>query len=119
MFSALVICLIDLSFPYISKLSMERYLPQSLYKTFFIVMAICVGAYLIKGLLYYIVTYWGHTFGVRVEADMRRDIFVQMQKLSCSFYDENRTGALISRVTNDLVEISELSHPGPEDLFIS
>ena len=61
----------------------------------------------------------GHILGVRIEADMRRDIFSHMQDMSCNFFDQNRTGALMSRVTNDLFEISELAHHGPEDMFIS
>ena len=116
---AFVICLIDLAFPYISRLSMNTFLPQSLYKTFFTVMAIVVLAYVCKGALYFVVSYWGHIFGVRVEADLRRDLFAHMESLSCGFFDRNRTGVLMSRVTNDLFEITELAHHGPEDLFIS
>ena len=67
----------------------------------------------------YIVNYWGHLFGVRVEADMRRDIFSHIQTLPFSFYDKIRTGKLLSRATTDLFEISELAHHGPEDLLIS
>jgi ATP-binding cassette subfamily B protein len=65
------------------------------------------------------VTYWGHTVGAYIEADMRRDVFNHLQRLSFSFYDNNRTGLLMSRVTTDLFEITELAHHGPEDLFIS
>jgi ATP-binding cassette subfamily B protein len=119
MVCALFIALIDLAFPYVSKLSMETFLPQQLYKTFFIVMAILLGAYVLKALFYYVVTYWGHMLGVRIEADIRRDLFRHMQELSFRFYDKNRTGHLMSRVTGDLFEITELAHHGPEDLFIS
>ena len=72
-----------------------------------------------KGFLYFTVSYWGHLFGVRVEADLRRDLYAHLESLSFSFYDKNRTGVLMSRVTNDLFEITELAHHGPEDLFIS
>ncbi len=116
---ALCIALIDLAFPYISKLSMETFLPQGLYKVFFAVMAVLLAAYILKAVFNYIVTYWGHMLGVRIEADIRRDLFRHMQELSFRFYDKNRTGHLMSRVTGDLFEITELAHHGPEDLFIS
>ena len=116
---ALFICAIDLAFPYASRMSMNTLLPQSMYQAFFTVIAIFILAYVGKGLLYLVVSYWGHTFGVYVEADMRRDLFAHLESLSFGFYDKNRTGALMSRVTNDLFEVTELAHHGPEDLFIS
>jgi len=119
MFCAFLICMIDLAFPYLSRYAMNVLLPQSLYETFFMLIAIFVTAYIGKGLLYYVVSFWGHTFGVHVEADMRRDLFTHLEGLSFSFYDRNRTGVLMSRVTNDLFEVTELAHHGPEDLFIS
>ncbi len=119
MVCAFFICLIDLSFPYASRMAIHTLLPQSAYQSFFAVIGIFVLAYLGKGLLYFVVSYWGHTFGVHVEADMRRDLFTHLESLSFRFYDRNRTGALMSRMTNDLFEITELAHHGPEDLFIS
>jgi ATP-binding cassette subfamily B protein len=116
---AFLICLIDLSFPYLSRMAMNQLLPQSQYQTFFILVGIFIAAYIGKGLLYYVVSYWGHLFGVLVEADMRRDLFAHLESLSFSFYDRNRTGVLMSRVTNDLFDVTELAHHGPEDLFIS
>ena len=119
LFCALMISLIDLAFPYLSRYSLQTLLPENRYTTFFVVMAILVGAYLLHSGFNYIVTYWGHLLGVRIEADIRRDLFTHMQSLPFSFYDKNQTGYLISRVTNDLFEITELAHHGPEDLFIS
>lgn len=119
MVCALCICIVDLLFPMVSRWSMQTLLPQKLFTAFFAVMAALVGAYVLKGALYFIVTYWGHLLGVRMEADIRRDLFAHMQDLSFSFYDKNRTGQLMSRVTGDLFEITELAHHGPEDLFIS
>ena len=116
---ALAVSAIDLLFPYFSKKSMEMFLPNYMFKTFFTVMAIFVAAYLIKACLYYIITYWGHRMGTFIEADLRDELFGHIEKLSFSFFDKNRTGQLMSRVTNDLFEITELSHHGPEDLFIS
>ena len=119
MLCALGIALVDLAFPYASRLALNDLLPRGLFSAFFAVMAIVAGAYLLKGIMYYIVTYWGHMMGVRIEADIREDLFAHMQKLSFSFFDKNRTGQLMSRVTTDLFEISETAHHGPEDLFIS
>ena len=116
---ALVICLIDLAFPYVSRQALNDLLPQEAYRSFFLVVLFFALAYVGKGLLYFVVSYWGHVFGVRVEADLRRDLYAHMESLSFSFYDRNRTGVLMSRVTNDLFEITELAHHGPEDLFIS
>ena len=119
MFCALVICLIDLAFPYLSRSALNHLLPQQEYRVFFLLIGFFAVAYVGKGLLYFVVSYWGHVFGVRVEADLRRDLYSHMESLSFSFFDKNRTGVLMSRVTNDLFEITELAHHGPEDLFIS
>ena len=116
---ALVICVIDLTFPLVSRMSMQQLLPAQAYRAFFVVMALMAAAYVLKGGMYFIVTYWGHLLGVHIEADIRSDLFSHMQRLSFSFYDKNRTGQLMSRVTGDLFEISELAHHGPEDFFIS
>ncbi|MBE6939327.1 MAG: ABC transporter ATP-binding protein [Ruminococcaceae bacterium] len=116
---ALVLSVIDLAFPLVSRIAMERWLPQKQYEIFFSVMACVVAAFLLRSLLYYFLAYWGHTFGIRVEADIRRDLFAHMQKLGYDFYDKNRTGQLMSRLTTDLFELTELAHHGPEDLFIS
>lgn len=116
---AFLICLIDLSFPFLSRYAINELLPQSLYQSFFVLMSIILIVYIGKGLLYYVVSFWGHSFGVHVEADMRRDLFAHIESLSFSFFDRNRTGILMSRVTNDLFEVTELAHHGPEDLFIS
>ena len=116
---ALGIALVDLAFPYASRMALNELLPQNLFGAFFAVMAVLLLAYGLRAGMNYVVTYWGHMMGVRIEADIRRDLFYHMQDLSFSFYDKNRTGQLMSRATNDLFEITELSHHGPEDLFIS
>ena len=82
-------------------------------------MGIVVLAFVLRSFLCFVVGYWGHTFGIRVEADIRRDLFRHMQELGFDFYDRNRTGQLMSRLTADLFEMTELAHHGPEDLFIS
>ena len=116
---ALVIALIDLAFPYVSRLCMYDLIPENLYTAFFAVMGVMVAAYLLRSILQYVVCYWGHTFGVLVEADIRRDLFSHLQTLSFGFYDKNRTGHLMSRMTAELFDITELAHHGPEDVFIS
>ena len=116
---ALLISLIDLAFPYVSRLCMYQLIPESLYRAFFTVIVVMVAAYLLRAGLQYIVCYWGHTFGVLVEADIRKDLFSHLQTLSFGFYDKNRTGHLMSRMTAELFDITELAHHGPEDLFIS
>jgi len=80
---------------------------------------VVVVSYVLRSFLNYIVAYFGHTFGIRVEADIRRDLFRHLQEMSFDFYDRNRTGQLMSRLTSDLFELTELAHHGPEDLLIS
>ena len=115
---AVTVSLIDLVFPYVSRLSMTSLLPERLFTAFFTVMALMVAAYMLRSVLYYIITVVGHRMGVLVESDMRKDIFTHMQDLSCSFYDKNRTGVLMSRITSDLFEVTELAHHGPENVLI-
>ncbi len=110
---------VDLVFPFVSKKSMESYLPNGMFRTFFTVMLIIVLAYVVRALLQYVITYWGHMLGVQIEADMRKDLFAHLQKQSFRFFDKNRTGTLMSRLTSDLFDITELAHHGPEDLFMS
>jgi len=119
MFCAFMVAVIDLLFPYLSRYCLQTLLPGKMYTAFFVVSVILVLAYVLHSLFNYIVSYWGHLLGVRIETDIRRDLFSHMQNLSYRFYDKHQTGHLISRVTGDLFEITELAHHGPEDLFIS
>lgn len=119
MFCAIMIAIIDLAFPLVSRTAMYELLPQSKYRTFFVIMGIVAVTYVLRSICYYIMTYWGHTFGIRVETDIRADLFNQLQRLDFEFYDKNRTGTLMSRLTSDLFEITELAHHGPEDLVIA
>ena len=116
---AFLIAVIDLAFPLISRTAMYHWLPDKQFSIFFTVMALVVAAFVLRAGLYFVVGYWGHTFGILVEADIRRDLFAHMQDLGFDFYDKNRTGQLMSRLTTDLFELTELAHHGPEDLFIS
>ena len=116
---AFLVGAIDVAFPLVSRYVMYDLLPDRLYRTFFTVMAIVVAAFLLRAVMNFIITYWGHQFGIRVEADIRRDLYVHFQELDFDFFDQNRTGKLMNRLTGDLFEITELAHHGPEDLLIS
>ena len=119
MLCATFIALVDLYFPTFTRYTLNNILPTKDAKRFFIVIAFMVGLYLIRTGATYFVTYLGHTFGVYVEKDMRHDIFKHVLKQPFSYFDENRTGNLMARMTTDLFDITELAHHGPEDLFIS
>ena len=114
---SVAVALVDLIFPLVSRWSMQALLPQGLFRAFFSVMSIVFLAYLLRAWFMYLVTVIGHRMGTMVEADMRRDVFMHMQNLSYSFFDRNRTGVLLGRVTNDLFEIVELAHHGPENIL--
>ena len=116
---ALLIALIDLAFPLVTRASLYDLLPNGKFGVFFGLMATCLAFYVLRSFLYYIVCYYGHTFGIRVEADIRADLFRHMQEMSYDFYDANRTGQLMSRLTSDLFELTELAHHGPEDVLTS
>ena len=119
MFCAVLAAAIDLAFPMVSRHVMYTLLPDRLFHAFFAVMAAVFVCYALRSVCFYVMTYWGHTFGIRVETDIRADLFPQLQELDFEFYDQMRTGNLMSRLTGDLFEVTELAHHGPEDLLIS
>lgn len=116
---AFIVAAIDVAFPLVSRYVMYDLLPDKLYQTFFTIMAIVTAAFVLRAGMNFIITYWGHQFGIRVEADIRRDLYLHFQELDFDFFDKNRTGKLMNRLTGDLFEITELAHHGPEDLLIS
>ena len=116
---AVGIAAIDLLFPLVTRSALYDMLPEKMYQTFFTVMIAVLCCYVLRSVLQFIVAYFGHTFGIRVEADIRKDLFTHMQEMSFDFYDRNRTGVLMSRLTSDLFELTELAHHGPEDLLTS
>ena len=115
---SVAVALVDLIFPYVSRKSMYTLLPEKQYKAFFAVMLLMAGAYVLKAALNYVIVVYGHRMGVLTESDMRRDLFRHMQSLSFSYYDRNRTGVLMSHITSDLFDVTELAHHGPENLLI-
>ena len=119
MICAFIVAGINLIYPILSRRALTELLPKNAYQAFFAVVVVMVAMYVIRAALQYIITFWGHTFGVLVEADIRRDLFSHFEALSFDFYDRNRTGHLMSRLTTDLFDVTELAHHGPEDVFIS
>ncbi|MEA5017164.1 MAG: ABC transporter ATP-binding protein [Erysipelotrichaceae bacterium] len=116
---ALLVAVFDLFYPMITRNIINIYVPDRnlrLMITWLIVLAVL---YVIKIFLNYFITYYGHVMGVKMQAHMRKDMFEHLQDLPFVFFDENKTGTITSRIVNDLMEISELAHHGPEDLFIS
>ena len=116
---AFLMAMIDLLFPMVTRHILGEVIPSGEMR---ILLVFGLGLLLLYGVhagLNFVVNYWGHVVGTRMEASMRSDLFVHLQKLSFRFYDNNRTGQLMSRMVNDLNEISELAHHGPEDLFLS
>ena len=116
---AVMIAAIDLAFPLITRTALYEWLPAQKYRFFFTIMIVVAAFYGLRAFLQFIVAYFGHTFGIRVEADIRADLFKHMQELSFDYYDRNRTGQMMSRLTTDLFELTELAHHGPEDLLTS
>ena len=117
---------VDIAFPLLTNYLLKQLFPaieqtgsQNLITLFVILICAIFTGYVLRAAMLYIVNYWGHLLGVRIEADMRHDIFSHIQTLPFSFYDKIRTGKLLARATTDLFEISELAHHGPEDLLIS
>ena len=121
---ALVVAAVDVAFPLVTQYILRTLLPamamdNALVRIFVLLMGCLIMAYLIRAILQFIIGYWGHRLGTFIEADMRRDIFTHIQTLPFAFYDKIRTGKLLSRITNDLFEVTELAHHGPEDVLIS
>jgi len=122
MICALILSVIDLAFPVFVRQLMNDILPKPSQHTPRLILMVGFWLLLMYGLrmlCQYFITSWGHIMGARMEKDMRRDLFSRLQQLPFSFYDDNNTGKLMSRMTTDLFDISELAHHGPEDLFIS
>lgn len=118
-FSAVVSGVLELSFPIAVQLFIDRLLPSGHWVSIGIAAAGLTAVYLLNTGLLYTVTYWGHMLGINIETDMRKRAFDHLQKLSFGYYDEQKTGHLVGRLTKDLEEIGEVAHHGPEDAFIA
>lgn len=116
---AFLMSVCNLVYPFIAKDVINVYAPDGNVDMILVSAAILLGIFLFKAVLNFCVTYWGHLVGVKIQGDMRTELFTHLEKLPVSYYDETKIGSIMSRVTNDLFEISELAHHGPEDLFLS
>lgn len=110
---------LELLFPVAVNKVIDTVLPTGNFKTIILVCSLLFALYLFSMTLNYIVVYLGHTLGINIETDMRRKLFAHLQKHSFEYYDEKKTGELMSRLTTDLFDISEVAHHGPEDVFIT
>ena len=110
---------IDLLYPVIVQQMLDNYFPNRSVGMIIRMLVLLLILYVLRLIFQYIVHYWGHVVGIRMETDMRRELFNHLQKLSFKFYDNTKVGYLMSRIVNDLNNVSELAHHGPEDLFIS
>lgn len=116
---AVVAGLLELGFPIAVNQFVDKLLPGKDWSMIIWASALLLGIYVLNTVLNYIVTYWGHMLGVNIETDMRKKMFEHLQKLSFRFYDNNKTGHLMSRISRDLDDIGEVAHHGPEDVFIA
>jgi len=119
MLAALLIALIGMFYPIITREMLNDLIPNRKYQLIVIAGVVLLALYGIRMLLNYFVQYYGHVMGVRMQAQMRSDMFVHLEKLPYSYFDKQETGKLMSRMTSDLFDISELAHHGPENLIIS
>ena len=119
MLCSVIIALCDLIYPIIAKNIINVYVPARALNAILYAALLLTFIYLLKYALNYYVCYWGHVVGVRMQADMRRDLFAHLEKLPFSFFDETKSGTLMSRLISDLFEVSELAHHGPEQLILS
>ncbi len=118
MFASLLVSVIGLCYPMITKKMMDEWAPNGMMKEIIIYGSILMGLYIARMLLRYFIQYYGHVIGVKMQANMRNDLFNKLQKLPYAYYDNHETGKIMSRMTNDLMDVSELAHHGPENLFI-
>ena len=117
--ASLLISLIGMVYPVITRKMLNEYIPGRMYTTIVIAGASVLALYVVRMFLRYFVQYYGHIIGVRMQAQMRTDLFRHLQRLPYSFYDNNETGRIMTRITSDLFEVCELAHHGPENLLIS
>jgi len=119
MLAALLISVIGMVYPIVTRNMLNIYIPEKMYSTIVIAGVVVLALYVIRMFLRYFVQYYGHIIGVKMQSQMRKDLFDHLQKLPFRFYDNNETGRIMTRITSDLFEVCELAHHGPENLLIS
>ena len=117
--ASFLVAAIGIGYPIITNMLMKDFIPNNNVNGIIIASIILLGIYLVRMLLRYFIQYYGHVMGVKMQAEMRKDMFDKLEKLPYSYYDNHETGKIMSRMTNDLFEISELAHHGPENIFIA
>jgi len=116
---AVVLAVLELSFPLFVNYVVDKLLPGHNWSLITLACSAMLGIYVVNTILQFIVNYWGHMLGINIETDMRRHLFDHIQKLSFRFFDNQKTGHLMSRMSTDLFDIGEMAHHGPEDVFIA
>ena len=117
--AALMISITGMVYPILTNKVLDTYFPEENYKAIVIAGISILGIYVIRMLLNYFVQCYGHVIGVRMQSQMRKDLFAHLQKLPYKFYDNNETGKIMTRITSDLFDVTEFSHHCPEELFIA
>lgn len=116
---AVISAMMELSFPIFVNQVVDKLLPGNNWPLIVTACSALLVIYCISSVLQFVVNYWGHMLGINIETDMRRTLFNHIQKLSFRFFDNNKTGHLLSRISTDLMDIGEVAHHGPEDAFIA
>ncbi len=119
MLASLVVALIGILYPIVTRTMLNDFIPNQNYRMIVIFGLSLLLLYVVRMLLNYFIQYYGHVMGVRMQAQMRSEMFAHLEKLPYSYYDNHETGKIMSRMTSDLMEISELAHHGPENILIS
>lgn len=119
MLASLLISLMGMVYPVVTNQMLNTYIPNKQYRAIVIAGGIVLVLYVVRMFLRYFVQYYGHVIGVKMQSDMRLDLFSHLQKLPYTFFDNNETGRIMTRLTSDLFEVTELAHHGPENLLIS
>ena len=117
--AAITVSACDLIYPMLSRVAVNNFIPNKNYKSIITLGIFLFGIYIIKLFCNYFMNYWGHVVGVRMQSDMRKDIYVKLQNFPIKYFDNTQTGSIMSRIVNDLQEVSELAHHGPEHLLLS
>ncbi len=119
MLASLAVALVGIVYPIVTRTMLNDLIPNKNYRMIVIFGLSLLLLYVVRMLLNYFIQYYGHVMGVRMQAEMRSDMFRHLEKLPYSYYDNHETGKIMSRMTSDLMEISELAHHGPENILIS
>ena len=119
MLASLLVSLIGLVYPMITRKMMDVWAPEGNTRFLLIFGFALFGLYFIRMLLKFFIQYYGHMIGTKMQAQMRSDMFKKLQKLPYAYYDDHETGKIMSRMTNDLQQVSELAHHGPENVLIA